>query len=71
MKTIKLPYTCNNKILITNLIKQNSSMIKIAYNRFKDGYTEKEIRNLSKSYNNIELLNSWLVQCAIKKAKYL
>ena len=71
MKTIKLPYTCNNKILITNLIKQSSSMIKIAYNRFKDGYTEKEIRNLSKSYNNIELLNSWLVQCAIKKAKYL
>ena len=71
MKTIKLPYVCENKTLINKLINQSSSMIKIAYNRFKDGYTEKEIRNLSKSYNNIELLNSWLIQCAIKKAKYL
>lgn len=71
MKTIKLPYntTTENLLLIQKVQKQSTSMIKLAYNRFKDGLTEKEIRLLSKSYNNIELLDSWLIQCAIRKAK--
>lgn len=73
MKTVKLPYTCNkeDRALISKLQKQSSSMIKIAYNRFADGMSEKEIRALSHSYNNIELLNSWLIQCCIRKAKGL
>lgn len=73
MKTVKLPYTCNeiDKALISKLQKQSSSMVKIAYNRFADGMSEKEIRALSHSYNNIELLNSWLIQCCIRKAKGL
>lgn len=71
MKTIKLPYstTAENFSLIQKVQKQSTSMIKLAYNRFKDGLTEKDIRLLSKSYNNIELLDSWLIQCAIRKAK--
>jgi len=70
MKTIKLPYICSeeSKGLIDTLQKQSSSMIKIAYNRFADGMSEKEIRILSHSYNNIEFLNSWLIQCCIRKA---
>ena len=46
-------------------------MIKLAYNRFWDDLTEKDIRRLSKDYNNIDMLNSWLVQCSIKKAYML
>lgn len=71
MKTVKLPYNCSieHKDLIFEVQKQCSSMIKLAYNRFWDNLIEKEIRALSKTYKNIDLLNSWLIQCCIRKAK--
>lgn len=73
MKTVKLPYKCKEKDMevIQNLQRQSTSMIKIAYNRFIDGLHEKDIRALSNMYNNVEMLNSWLKQCAIKKAEGL
>ena len=67
MKTIKLPYKTNEDL--TLILKQYSSIVRYSYNRFLDGKTEKDIRELSKSLNNIDLLNSWLVQCGIKDAK--
>ena len=45
-------------------------MVRYAFNRYKDNKSEKDIRLLSKSLSNI-LSDSWLIQCAIKKANYL
>ena len=69
MITIKLPYTTN--VDLTEISKQYSNVVRFSYNRFLDGNTEKEIRLLTKSLNNINLLNSWLIQCAILDAKGL
>lgn len=66
MKTIKLPYKTNEDL--TSILKQYSSIVRYSYNRFLDGKTEKEIRKLTKSLNNIDL-NSWLIQCGIKDGK--
>lgn len=73
MKTVKLPYICSEdtRQILNSIQKQSTSMIKLAYNRFWDNLTEKDIRSLSKIYKNINLLNSWLIQCSIKKAKAL
>ncbi len=68
MKTIKLPYKSSENL--TPILKQYSNVVKYSYNRFlENNNTEKDIRYLTKSLNNIDLLNSWLVQCAIKDAK--
>ena len=67
MKTIKLPYKSSKDL--TSIIKQYSCVVRYGYNRFFEGKMEKEIRYLTKSLRNINLLNSWLVQCAIKDAK--
>lgn len=71
MITVKLPYKTENKEFIQELQRQSSCIIRYAYNRFWEGKTEKEIRLLCKSLNHVELLNSWMIQCAIKKASYL
>ena len=67
MKTIKLPYKTNEDL--TSILKQYSSIVRFSYNRFMEGKTEKYIRSLTKSLENINLLNSWLIQCAIKEGK--
>jgi IS605 OrfB family transposase len=69
MKTIKLPYKTNEDL--TPVLKQYSSIVRYSYNRFLEGKTEKDIRKLTKSLNNIDLLNSWLIQCGIKDGKSL
>lgn len=67
MKTIKLPYKTNEDL--TSILKQYSNVVRYSYNRFLDCKTEKDIRELSKSLNSIDLLNSWLIQCGIKEGK--
>jgi len=67
VKTIKLPYKSSEDLI--PILKQYSSVVRYSYNRFLDNKTEKEIRHLTKSLSNINLLNSWLVQCAIKDGK--
>ena len=67
MKTIKLPYRTNKDL--TPILKQYSSVVRYSYNRFLEKKTEKDIRGLTKSLNNIDLLNSWLIQCGIRDAK--
>ena len=67
MKTIKLPYKTTEDL--TSVLKQYSNVVRYSYNRFLEGKTEKDIRELSKSLNSIDLLNSWLIQCGIKDGK--
>jgi len=67
VKTIKLPYKTTEDL--TPILKQYSNVVRYSYNRFLDGKTEKDIRELAKSLNNIDLLNSWLIQCGIKDGK--
>ena len=67
MKTIKLPYKTTEDL--TSILKQYSNIVRYSYNRFLEGKTEKDIRELSKSMNSIDLLNSWLIQCGIKDGK--
>jgi IS605 OrfB family transposase len=67
MKTIKLPYKTEE--YLTSILKQYSSVVRWSYNRFLDGMVEKDVRQLSKTLNNIDLLNSWLIQCAILDGK--
>jgi predicted transposase len=69
MITIKLPYNSDKNLL--NISKQYSNVVRYAYNRFLEDKSEKDIRLLSKSLNNVNLLNSWLIQCAILDAKGL
>ena len=66
MKTITLKIVkCDN---LLDLQKKYSSIVHFAYNRFKNGLKEKEVRSkcneIFKSYN----LGSWFIQCAIKEA---
>ena len=72
MKTISLPYTCleEDRKFIKDEIRKSSNMVRFAFNRYKDNKSEKDIRLLSKSLSNIPS-DSWLIQCAIKKANYL
>jgi len=67
MKTIKLPYKSSKDLM--PIIKQYSSIVRYSYNLFIEGDEEKEVRYLTKSLSNIDLLNSWSIQCAIKDAK--
>ena len=72
MKTISLPYTCSDEDcdFIKDEIRKSSNMVRYAFNRYKNNKSEKDIRLLSKSLNNAPS-DSWLIQCAIKKACYL
>ena len=67
MKTIKLPYKSTEDL--TSILKQYSNVVRCSYNRFLEGKNEKDIRELSKSLNSIDLLNSWLIQCGIREGK--
>ncbi len=71
IKTAKLPIIISDedKIFIRDLQRQYSIVVRYAYNRYLDGLDQKEIRGLVKNLNNIEELNSWLIQCAILDAK--
>ena len=72
MKTISLPYYCSDDDMnfIKDEIRKSSNMVRYAYNRFQDGKSEKDIRALAHTLNNIPS-DSWFIQCAIKKADYI
>jgi IS605 OrfB family transposase len=67
MITISLPYKTDYNLI--NIFKQYSIVVRWSYNRFIEGLSQKEIRSLSNNLNNINLLNSWLIQCAIKEGE--
>ena len=45
-------------------MKQYSSVQHFIYNRFADGFSQKQIKEQLKNLNNIQLMNSWFIQCA-------
>ena len=64
MKTIKIPYTTSDQdyLVIAKYRKQQSNVVRYAYNRLTENKSEKEIRFLCKNLNNIDILNVWLIQ---------
>ena len=75
MKTIKLPIVYSNKDdlnIISEYTRLQNNVIRIAYNRFREGLSEKEIRLFLKTMNlNSEsiTIDSWFIQSGIYKAK--
>lgn len=66
MQTLKLRYKTSedNIKVILDYMRQYSSVLHYVYNRNKEGKSQKEIKELVKSLNNIEMLDSWFVQCS-------
>ena len=73
MKTIKLKIniTKENKLYIISLQKQQSCLIRYAYNRLLENHNKKDIETLCLNLNHIDLLDSWLKRSAIYKAESL
>ena len=75
MQTLKLKYSCDDLLwsdILTIYQTQYSSCLHFTYNRIFDSennITEIELRLLSKTLNNIKLLDSWFIQSSIKEAK--
>ena len=75
MKTIKLPIEYANEddlVIISEYIRLQNNITRISYNRFKEGLSEKEIRNYLKNMNldsNLINIDSWFIQSGIYKAK--
>ena len=63
MKTIKLRISKFAPIL--DDMRVFSSMVRIAFNRFQEGFSEKEIRSYLHSRFSV---NSWLMQSAVNFA---
>ncbi len=73
MLTIKLPISLNStdQLIVADLQRQQSCVIRSAYQLFQKGNNEKEIRAKLKHMNNIDAIGSWLQQSAIKDAHYM
>ena len=66
MKTVKL--TICNKVDVLDDMRVFSSIVRVAFNRYQDGFDEKEVR----AYCNSRFAhNSWFIQSAIKDAAVL
>ena len=65
--TIKLPI--QNKIDVTDLLREFNSCVRFCYNRIKkDDLSERQLRTLLKANQYFKLLDAWLTQCAIREA---
>lgn len=74
MITIKLPYYLENKddlSIINDIIREQTIVKKFSYNRFLENKSEKDIRNLIPSLNNIEHIDSWFIQSSIYDGKQI
>ena len=75
MKTIKLPIEYSNMDdlqILQEYIRLQNNVIRISYNRFREGLSEKEIRLFLKTmnlYSESIVLDSWFIQSGIYKAK--
>ena len=66
MQVLKFKYQTDDQSLniIQDYMKQYSSVQHFVYNRIQDGKTQKDIKQQIKTLNNINLLDSWFVQCS-------
>lgn len=73
MITLKIPYKSNDefKLFLNNLRREYSLLVRYSYNRLKEGMSEKDIRVLHKSLNNIDNIDAWTRQCSINEAKQI
>ena len=76
MKTIKLPIEYSNLeddlTIIYEYTRLQNNVIRIAYNRFRENFSEKEIRLFLKTMNfhsESIVIDSWFIQSGIYKAK--
>ena len=75
MKTIKLPIEYSNMEdlqILHEYTRLQNNVIRIAYNRFREGLSEKEIRLFLKTmnlYSESITIDSWFIQSGIYKAK--
>ena len=66
MKTVKL--TICNEVDVLDDMRVFSSIVRVAFNRYRDGLEEKEVRSYCNARFNH---NSWFIQSAIKEAATL
>lgn len=66
MQVLKIKYQTDDQSLdmIRNYMKQYSSVQHFVYNRIQEGKLQKDIKQQIKTLNNINLLDSWFIQCS-------
>ena len=66
MQVLKIKYQTDDKSLniIQDYMKQYSSVQHFVYNRINDCKSQKDIKQQIKTLNNINLLDSWFIQCS-------
>ena len=64
MQVLKIKYKTDNLDLIKDYMKQYSSCQHYVYNRIQEGLSQKQIKQNIKSLNNLNLLDSWFIQCS-------
>ena len=66
MQVLKIKYQTDNESLdiIQDYMKQYSSVQHFVYNRIQEGKSQKDIKQQIKQLNNVNLLDSWFVQCS-------
>ena len=73
MITLKIPYKSSDefKHFLNNLRREYALLVRYSYNRLTEGVSEKDIRVLHKSLNNIDNIDAWTRQCSINEAKQI
>ena len=74
MISITLPYNSSNELqeYLYSVRKQYSSVVRYSYNRFKENKLKQiDIEHSLKTLNNIDLLNSWYIRCALSDGKFI
>ena len=66
MQVLKIKYQTDDQSLdiIQDYIRQYSSVLHFVYNRIQEGKLQKDIKQQIKLLNNIDLLDSWFIQCS-------
>ena len=66
MQVLKIKYQTDKESLdiIQNYMKQYSSVQHFVYNRIQEGKSQKDIKQHIKLLNNVDLLDSWFIQCS-------
>ena len=66
MQVLKIKYQTDDQSLniIQDYMKQYSSVQHFVYNRIQEGKSQKDIKQYIKLLNNIDLLDSWFIQCS-------
>ena len=66
MQVLKFKYQTDDQSLdiIRDYMRQYSSVQHFVYNRINEGKSQKDIKQYIKLLNNIDLLDSWFIQCS-------